>query len=115
MLYQPKITTNLLTNLCTSFLISSLFYIHSVHAQFELPNTKIWLVEIAAHETIQASLLTQETAYHNQPAFSHDGNALFYTRGDIAESDGLGYTDIYRLNFDDQLHQQIQFQNADQT
>ncbi len=66
-------------------------------AQFELPGTDIWLLDISSLPSIRLSPATQRAGYDNQPAFSDDGRWLYYSRGELA-ADGLGYTDIWRLD-----------------
>lgn len=66
-------------------------------AQFELPGTDIWLIKIAGNQITSVEPVVQREGYDNQPSFSSDNNWLHYTRGKTAE-DGLGYTDIWRVN-----------------
>jgi hypothetical protein len=71
-------------------------------AQFELPATDIWLLdltlsgdEVGIDQTSAPIRLTRHAGYDNQPSFSHDGRQLFFTRGDAD-----GYTNIMRAQLD---------------
>ncbi len=75
-------------------------------AQFELPGTDIWLLHVDDHQIVRTTPAIQRAGYDNQPAFSHDGKWLYYTQGEVA-ADGLGYTDIWRLNLASGSSQQV--------
>lgn len=68
-------------------------------AQFELPGTDIWMLHIDGNQISRAEPLIQRPGYDNQPAFDPTGSYVYYARGEFAD-DGLGYTDIWRINLD---------------
>lgn len=83
----------------SSFLLA---YAGQSAAQFELPATDIWLLDLAERDG-QVQLdernapvrLTRHPGYDNQPSFSHDGRQLYFTRGDAE-----GYTNIMQAQLD---------------
>lgn len=75
-------------------------------AQFELPGTDIWLLDIHAGQVTNIKPLIQRIGYDNQPSFSPDNTWVYYTRGELAE-DGLGYTDIWRINLNSQQNEPV--------
>lgn len=75
-------------------------------AQFELPGTDIWLLDINGNEVTSVKSIVQRAGYDNQPSFSHDNQWLHYTRGETA-NDGLGYTDIWRVNLNSGQSSQV--------
>lgn len=77
-----------------ALLILTTLSFSNAYAQFELPDTSIWLIGLLDNKVQTVERITSADGYHNQPAFSHDGSHLYFTQGKIAE-DGLGYTDIY--------------------
>lgn len=64
----------------------------SVFAQ-GLPQTDIWLVDLHNDLPGQPLKVNTDTGYNNQPYFSVDGRAIYYTR-EQATADGGAQTDI---------------------
>ncbi len=75
-------------------------------AQFELPGTDIWLLNMTGSEVTSVEPIVQRAGYDNQPSFSHNNQWLHYTRGETA-NDGLGYTDIWRVNLNNGQSSQV--------
>ncbi len=78
----------------------------SAWAQYELPGTDIWMLHIKDNQVTQVIPAVQRPGYDNQPAFSNDGQWLYYTQGDLAD-DELGYTDIWRVNLTTGAYNQV--------
>lgn len=96
---MPSMSTLFRIHPCLFTLIASLCVMpQSALAQFELPDTDLWLItmddgNINLNTPPQAIASTSN--YENQPAFSHDGKTLYYTLGD-----DKGYTDIAAVKLD---------------
>ncbi|NNE04568.1 MAG: hypothetical protein HKN15_02470, partial [Xanthomonadales bacterium] len=74
----------------------------SVASAQSLPETHLWLLELGSANHSAPVRITSSTGYHNQPAFSPDGQALFYT----CERTG-GQTDICRYDIAEQRIHEI--------
>ncbi len=65
------------------------------------PGTDVYLLPVVSDmQAVNPVNLSQHPGYDNQPAFSPDGQSLYFTRF-VASADGsTGQTDIYRVELD---------------